>query len=114
MQAAARYISHTHERLPEHLALVGDVPGPRFRGLKGFALRCDQQRNVGCAASPGVICQAVVDTGVRLERRIPAEEDRVAHTQTGYVAARTGAKHCLLVQLVGNAETWLDFAPLNV
>ena len=34
--------------------------------------------------------------------------------KAGRVATGTGAKHGLLVQLVGNAETWLDFAPLNV
>src|SRR5437879_11807048 len=43
-----------------------------------------------------------------------AVEDRVARTQTGPVTPRADAKHGLLVPLVGDAETWLDFAPLNV
>src|SRR5207248_9352881 len=54
------------------------------------------------------------DTGVRLERRIAAEEDRVAHSQTRRVTSRANAKHSPLIQLVGNAETRLDFTPLNV
>src|SRR5260370_5123875 len=113
MQAATRHISHTHERLPEHLALVGDIPSPRFRRLEASALRCDHTRNVSCTARSRGICQAIGNTGVWLERWIPAEEDRVAYAQTGRVTPGPNAKHRLLVELISNAKARLDFAPLD-
>src|SRR5205814_8494812 len=58
--------------------------------------------------------RSVGDTGVRLERRIPAEEDRVAHAQTGRVTPRASAEHVLFVQLVSDANAGLDLTPLNV
>src|SRR5260370_2766153 len=109
MQAATRHISHTHERLPEHLALVGDIPSPRFRRLKAFALRCDHPRNVSCTARSRGICQPIGNTGLWLERWIPAEEDRAASPQTGRVTPAPNPKNRLPLYMLSHSQTHICF-----
>src|SRR5882672_1941621 len=111
---SAAYISHAHQRFPEHLALESEIPGPRFRWLKRFALCCNDQRNVSSTAATRIIRRAIGNTGVGLERRIPTEEYRVAHAQAGSVAARAGAKDGLAVECISDAQAWLELTPLDI
>src|SRR3981189_3757860 len=104
MQATAPHIANAEKRLPEHLALEGEVPIPCFRVLKGLALGGHHQRNAG-----GPTCSRIVDgargyEGVGLEGWISSEEPRVAHAQAGDEAAPASANHRFVVDLVSNAQ----------
>src|SRR6267142_2060342 len=110
----AANISHAHQRFPEHLALEREIPGPRFRWLKRFALRGNHQRNVSGAAATRIIGRADRNTGVGLERWIPAKKYRVAHAQAGSVAARAGANDRLAVECISDAQAWLELTPLDI
>src|SRR6266849_6599187 len=108
------YVSHAHQRFPEHLALESEIPGPRFRWLKRFALRCNHERNVSRAAATRIVCRAIGNTGVGLERWIPAEKYRVAHAQASSVAAHAGANDSLAVECISDAQAWLELTPLDI
>src|SRR6267378_3852011 len=114
VQTTPRDVAHAQERLPEHLALEGEIPSPRFRVLEGLALRRHHQRNARGPSYSGVINGAQRDAGVGLERWISAKEDRIAHTEAGKEAPRAGANHSLVVELVGDPHARLDLAPLDV
>src|SRR5260370_27995854 len=114
VQTAAGYVPHAQERPPGQLALNREVPRPRLRGSKGFALRCHHKRNAGPAAASGVIRRAVGYAGVGLGPWISAQKDRVAHAQARNRAPRAGAEHGLVIKRVSDTEPWLDFAPLDV
>src|SRR5882762_6657851 len=114
VQTTPRHVSHTEKRLPEDLALDGEIPSPRFRILERFALCRHHQRNARGPSCSRVINGAQRDAGVGLERWISAKEDRIAHTEAGKEAPRAGANHSLVVELVGDPHARLDLAPLDV
>ncbi len=114
VQTTPRHVSHTEKRLPEDLALDGEIPSPRFRILERFALCRHHQRNARGPSCSRVINGAQRDAGVGLERWISAKEDRIAHTEAGKEAARAGANHGRVVELVGDPHARLDLAPLDV
>ena len=79
VQTTTANVSDTEDGLPWHLVLERDVPVPCFRVLEGLALGCYHQYVVVGIVSSRVIHRTVRYAGVRLERWVAAQEDRVAH-----------------------------------
>ena len=123
MQAAPADVTDAQKGLPRHLPLQRNIPAPGFRVLKSQTLSGHDERDTrgttvrpsaGRARSFRIIHAAQRDAGIRLEGRIAAEEDGIAHAQAGDKAACAGAQHGLVVEAVSNAEAWLNIPPLDV
>src|SRR5690242_2038643 len=114
VHSAAAYISHAQDGFPEQLPLHREIPVPCFWVLERLALRRYHQRQ-GIGPIPSwIIHTAERHARVRLERRIPAKEDRVTYTEPREESASPGAYDSVLVDLIRHAYSRLDIVPLNI
>jgi len=66
-----------------------------------------------CRSSTGVIDVAKRHVGGGLERRIAAQEDRIADAKASVESSATGSENGLIVPLIRDAETRLDLVPAD-
>ena len=87
--------------------------GRSFTRLRGRIMP-HQQGNARCSTCSGIVGGTEGDERVGLKGRVPTQKYRIAYTQTRDEPASPGSKHGLVIELVGNTETRLDVAPLDV
>src|SRR5207253_7374036 len=114
MKTTTSHVGDAEESFQAELTLERDVPIPGFRIIETLTLAGHDQGYVPRAASSRIVHGTQRDTGIRLKRRIPAEEDGIAHTQPCDEASTAGSNHVLVVQSIGQAKARLDIAVVNV
>src|SRR5262249_43737076 len=108
VQAALADVTDFEGRVETKLALKSSVPGPRFRISKDRVLSRDVLREGAIGATARVVHTAISDRSHWLERRVTAEEDRVAHAYASHKASRACADHVLVVKRIRNADARLE------
>src|SRR5215472_14446817 len=114
MQSLASHVTHAKERLPEQLPFHRHVPVPSFRIFERLALCRYHQRQCVAPIASWIIYRAEANTRVRLKRRTSSKEDGIAHPQSSEETAPAGAQHRILAKLIGESQSRLYLAPLNV
>src|SRR5262249_19715429 len=114
VNAAASHVSDADHRLEGQFPLHREVPVPRFRILEVAALGGYRKRKAVGARAARIVSAAEGNVGSRLERRIAAQEYRVADTQARVEAPAAYAQHSLLIDAIRKAETGLELTPADL
>ena len=110
IDAAAAQVGDVHGEAERDLPLDADAPHVGRRVLEDRILAVDAERQVAAPACrrDRVVHAAVGDGGLRLERRVAAEQRRVVQRHAVVEDAAAGANDRLLVELIRHAEARLE------
>src|SRR4051794_36315871 len=110
MIAAAAHIAERKRGYPGELVLDRHIPCPGLWTWVVIGMGGERERSDVDANATRIIDTALAHAGCRLKRSIAADVNRIADTEPLNIPTGTSAQDSVGINLIGEAETWLDVA----